>query len=176
MALRNDLYIPDVINTDAEDIARQATVSASGALPNWPAENVLNGVARPVHSATNGWRTEAAHPARLQLHWDKPEVIQEIMITLDSNLAEQIMPTLSASILASEEAGVQQALIKTLTVTLKRAGQIVAELPITDNYQRHLVVDLPEPLLADELRIDCIETNGAKVFTIFEVRAYASNK
>ncbi|WP_390409165.1 FAD-dependent oxidoreductase [Lacticaseibacillus jixiensis] len=174
LALQNDLYIPGVTNDDPQDIARRATVSASSALPEWPADHVLNGIARPVHEDTNGWRTEADRPAWLDLRWPQPQPIQQVIVTLDSNLSEQIMPTLSESILASEEVGVQQSLIKTLTVTLKRAGQVVATMPIKDNYQRHLVLNLADPVLADELCLDCLETNGAKQFTIFEVRAYAS--
>lgn len=172
LCLKADLYIPHLKNTDENDLALTATVSASSSQPDCPATNVINGVARAVGKEANCWRTIASEPAWLALDFDKMITIQQLQIKFDSNLSKEIMPSLAQHVLVGQDEVVQKSLVKDFTVEILKGGQVVAELPFTDDYLRHVTIDLPAAVKADRIRIKCFSTNGTKDFTINEVRVY----
>lgn len=66
--LRDDCYLIDLPNADAEDLARRAKVTASStdAAPGVSPEAVINGIARGTDAAPNQWRS---HPGRPMPQW-----------------------------------------------------------------------------------------------------------
>ncbi|WP_164511935.1 FAD-dependent oxidoreductase [Lacticaseibacillus daqingensis] len=172
LALREDLYLPGVRNHDPQDVARTADVQSSEALSDWPAIQVINGIARPVGDQTNGWRAPADQPQTLTLSLRRCIAIEEVIIRFDSALSMQIMPSLAANMLEGQDEKVQHTLVKDFAVELLLDGQVVATQSVRDNYLRDRRVRFDQQESCDTIRITCLATNGAETFCIFEVRAY----
>ena len=68
--------------------------------------------------------------------------------------------------------GAPAELVKDYTVTALRNGSKVWEHNVTENYQRHVVLNLPEKVTADQVQICVTATNGTEDARIFEVRIY----
>ena len=100
LLLKDDLYIPKVVNEDPEDLARTAKVSATSTVskknsPNPkdkvhpPApERVIDGISRDVGIERHCWVSDPAKPLpqALTLEFAKPVTAEEVRITFDSDL------------------------------------------------------------------------------------------
>ena len=172
--LRNDCYIPGVANRDPGDLARRASVEASGALDGHPAANVINGVSRDREGVVNCWESDGVAPEgeTLTLRLEEPAKVGQVRVTFDSNLNRAIKITLSAKRIAQQQPGVPAELVKDYEVRLLRGGETVAERRVEGNYQRLNVLDFPEAPLCDSIEIRVLSTNGYPNARIFEVRAY----
>ena len=69
--LKDDCYLPGIVNHDQNDLALKARVTAdTGSNP----EAVINGVTRNVDDDVYAW-TSAALPGKLPLQWEQPVTI-----------------------------------------------------------------------------------------------------
>ena len=170
--LRDDCYIPGIRNEDADDLLRDAQISASHALPECEAENVLSGVSRTVGEQTNCWAAYAADHPTLTLRLAAPAAVRRIQLTFDSNLSREITISINREVLGRQSAGTPPELVCSCRLVFVRDGADVRHIDIEGLWQRRCVLDLEQPILCDAIRIENIRTHGAKIIRIFEARAY----
>jgi hypothetical protein len=173
--LRDDQSIKGLKNEDPLDLARQATVTASGEDAGCQAANVINGWVRALPDYDNRWAAPLGeNGAWLELAWDKPQTIRQLQLTFDSGFQREL--TLSSS--AEANKGIirapQPETIRQYSIQYQGAeGKDWIELAsVSGNHQR-LRRHHFEPVTAKRVRIKVMETNGDKLARIFEVRCYA---
>ena len=173
LILKDDGFLPNILNQDEKDFARKATFTASSAKPNGKPQNVVNGVSRKLGDETNAWISDglSANGETLCMKLDAPRTISELRLTFDSNFAYPIRVTMSANRQAQQRIGVPPELVKDYTITAFRNGKAVYTKEIKDNHQRHNVVAIP-PTECDAVEFRFTATNGAADVTVYEVRAY----
>ena len=173
LLLKDDAFLPNILNQDEKDFARKATFTASSAKSNGTPQNVVNGVSRKLGDKTNAWISDglSANGETLCMKLDTPHTISELRLTFDSNFAYPIRVTMSANRQAQQRIGVPPELVKDYTITAFRNGKAVYTKDIKDNHQRHNVVAIP-PVECDAIEFHFTATNGAADVTVYEVRAY----
>ena len=173
LILKDDGFLPNILNQDEKDFARKATFTASSAKANGTPQNVVNGISRKLGDETNAWISDglSANGETLCMKLDAPRTISELRLTFDSNFAYPIRVTMSANRQAQQRIGVPPELVKDYTITAFRNGKAVYTKEIKDNHQRHNVVAIP-PTECDAVEFRFTATNGAADVTVYEVRAY----
>ena len=173
LILKDDGFLPNILNQDEKDFARKATFTASSSKANGAPQNVVNGVSRKLGDETNAWISDglSANGETLCMKLDAPRTISELRLTFDSNFAYPIRVTMSANRQAQQRIGVPPELVKDYTITAFRNGKAVYTKEIKDNHQRHNVVAIP-PTECDAVEFRFTATNGAADVTVYEVRAY----
>ena len=173
LILKDDGFLPNILNQDEKDFARKATFTASSAKANGAPQNVVNGVSRKLGDETNAWISDglSADGETLCMKLDAPRTISELRLTFDSNFAYPIRVTMSANRQAQQRIGVPPELVKDYTITAFRNGKAVYTKEIKDNHQRHNVVAIP-PTECDAVEFRFTATNGAADVTVYEIRAY----
>jgi len=173
LILKDDGFLPNILNQDEKDFARKATFTASSAKPNGTPQNVVNGVSRKLGDDSNAWISNglSANGETLCMKLDAPQTISELRLTFDSNFAYPIRVTMSANRQAQQRIGIPPELVKDYTITAFRNGKAVYTKEIKDNHQRHNVVAIP-PTECDAIEFRFTATNGATDVTVYEVRAY----
>ena len=173
LILKDDGFLPNILNQDEKDFARKAAFTASSAKANGAPQNVVNGVSRKLGDETNAWISDglSANGETLCMKLDAPRTISELRLTFDSNFAYPIRVTMSANRQAQQRIGVPPELVKDYTITAFRNGKAVYTKEIKDNHQRHNVVAIP-PTECDAVEFRFTATNGAADVTVYEIRAY----
>ncbi|MBN1343968.1 MAG: FAD-dependent oxidoreductase [Phycisphaerae bacterium] len=128
----------------------------------WVAENVIDGVSRPVDDETHLWASDPAKPLGQWVELDLGEArrIAEVRLTFDSAVNARYVP---AEPVAELVRGYR---------VLRAEGDRWAEvLTVTDNTRRHRVHRF-EPVTAGRIRVEVLKTWGSKSARIFEIRLY----
>ena len=172
--LKNDCYIPGAVNTDPDDMARSAKITASGSVGECYPENVISGVSRRAGEKEHIWQSQplSQRPAFLDLDLSAPRKISQVRVTFDPNLNIEIMISQTQRRLDGMIKGMPPSLVKDFTLTLFEEGKQVFCKKITENCQRLCVIDLPYAVNADRVRIGIDATYGDDTAKIFEVRIY----
>ncbi len=172
--LKNDCYIPGCRNTDPKDMARSAKITATSEKPGFEAVRVASGVSRIVGGESNLWCSDGIGPdgETLTLRLAETAEISQVRLTFDPDLSDERCISVSKAFIDKELKGVAPTLVKDFTVELVKDGQAVWSAPVTENHQRLVIVDLPQPAEADAVRIRVTATNGTADVRIFEVRIY----
>ena len=169
--LKDDCYLPGIVNHDKNDLALKAKVSAdTGSNP----EAVINGVTRNVDDDVHAW-TSAALPGKLSLQWEQPVTISEIQITFDTNLSRSIKQTMSSKRIREQTLGLPPELTRDYCVALYSQGAEVARQEVRGNHQRMNRVRFPD-VTCDRAEIVVLATYGDPQSRVFEVRAYAESR
>lgn len=173
--LRNDQTIKGLRNEDPLDLARTATVTASGAEPGGEAAQVINGWTRSLPEYPNQW-VAALGPdgAWLELAWPVAQSISQIQLTFDSGFIREL--TLSSS--DNTNKGIirapQPETVRKYTILAQADdGSEWTPLATVEGNHQRLRRHQFRAVSARRLRIHVHETNGEKVARIFEVRCYA---
>lgn len=176
--LKDDCYIPGIVNQDPGDLARIAVVSASSQIDGSPPQNVINGIARNEENRVNCWESDgiSATGESLILKFKAPIAVGQVRLTFDSNLNRPIKITLSAKRMAEQQIGVPAELVKDYSVSLSLHGTIVAQKEVSDNFQRLNVLNFKGTPVCDEVTVQVSATNGYPNVKVFEVRVYDSEK
>ena len=174
MLLKDDAYIPGILNEDPKDLARSAKVTATSAREGCPPENVINGISRDEDGHRNLWisgkgRTEGE---MLTLHLADRQPVSEVHLTFDSNFHYPIKITLSRKRQAQQRIGVPPELIRDYTVTLWQGDKKAAEQTVTENVQRKNIVTFPTTE-CDRVTVMVHKTNGSNEAHIYEIRVYS---
>ena len=174
LLLKDDCYIPGFRNTDPQDLARTAQISATSAREGFAPEKVINGVSRDENGIRNMWSSDGISPEgeTLTLKLASVKKVSQVRLTFDSNFNYPIKITLSKKRQLQQRIGVPPELVKDYTVTLWRGEQKMAEQKVTENDQRQNVVTF-EPTECDKVTITIHTTNGEKDVHIYEVRVYS---
>lgn len=171
--LKEDCFIPGFKNQDERDLARKAKVTASSQTKEGMAENVINGISRGTEESSNFWESEELTDGGevLRLEFSKPESINQVRLTFDTDLSHEIMPSISKVVLGRQVKGMPLELVKDYKVELFKNGKAVEQREIFDNIQRLNVLDF-DGAEADEVWITALKTYGLERARIYEVRIY----
>lgn len=170
--LKDDCYIPGVVNCDEEDLCRNAKVSASSWRTGCEPELVINGVARRVGDQENCWESLDLKDPSLVLELPQAAQMRQVRLTFDPNLTREIMPSMTRNVRDRQVKGLPHELVKDYSVEALLDGQVVWKKDVERNGQRLNVLDLETPTLCDTLKITVKSTYGLDAARIFEVRAY----
>lgn len=168
--LRDDQSLRGVRNEDPADLARTASVEASGELPHAPAKNVLDGWVRDVPGKEiHQWQARMGEGgAWLELRWPKPVTLREVQLTFDTGFQRELTLTSSD--------GINKAIIRAPQPETVRDYRLLAganEIAAVRNNHQRLNRHRIEPVTTDRLRIHITATNGSDLARMFEVRCYA---
>jgi len=180
--LRQDQSIRGVVGRDPDDLARTARVRASAETGEARAVLVVDGVDRDIPPDPKTGRPAEIHRwtaplgpdgAWLELAWDEPQAIGEVVLKFDTGFERELTLTASDSI--------NRGIVRAPQPETVRDFSIVATLPdgreetlaaVAGNHQRLSRVRV-EPVRARALRVVVTRTNGLAEARIFEVRCYA---
>ena len=98
--------------------------------------------------------------------------LRQIRLTLDPDLSQERCISVSKAFLDKEPLGVAPTLLRDYTVTAYLDGKAIFSTRVADNHQRLNILDLPQAVSADALRVEIQATNGSPEARIFEIRAY----
>ena len=172
--LKEDCYIPGAVNEDPDDLARAATITASGYLKGFEPSKIISGVTRGVGEETNLWQSEDMdkEDAFLKLTFGEAKDISQVRVTFDPDLNIEIMISQTKRRLEGMVKGMPPKLVKDFRVSLMHGETVVFEKTITDNAERLCIINTGEPVKADTVFIQIEATYGSKYASVFEVRVY----
>jgi hypothetical protein len=180
--LRDDQSMRHVRNEDPADLARTASITASGEAPGRPAKLIIDGVDRdyPANKDTkapaenHGWSGPMTDGrAWLQLAWDQPKTISEVILKFDTGFQRELTLTASDSHTRGTIREPQPETVRDYSVSVKNGGGEWRNVAgIAGNHQRLNKIRF-SPTAATAVRIEVTKTNGAPDARILEVRCYA---
>lgn len=170
MILKDDGFIPSLLNEDKNDIAPMATITASSYKKGYEPENIVNGISRPTDKE-NAWYSDGIleNGEWLIFNLKEKKQISQIQLTFDSGFAYPIKITLSDNRRRQQRIGVPPELVKDFTIELLSDGKTVFNKTIKGNIQRMTRVDF-EPVECDTVKIIFYSTNGCEEIRVFETR------
>lgn len=172
--LRDDAFLPGIVNSDQADLARTAHATATSKA--WDAtgpEMVLSGVSRRWGGKEHQWRSDPAAPLpqRLTLTLPRAVPLSEVRLTFDSYLEGMRVLSIEPSVRARELRGIPRTLVMDYRLELLWRGRTVHVEDVAGNYQR-LRVHRVRPVTADTIELTVLRTHGDPSARVFEVRAY----
>lgn len=170
LACEGDAFLPGVAMPQSDVTATADSEAAGG-----EAHHVQNGLTRSLSpqlhpsfaGCSNQWVSETL-PARLELRWDGPRKIRAIELTFDTGFQRELTLSMSDAFTKRMIRGPQPETVA--DYRLEAADQRIS---VTGNYQRKRVHRLPEPWVADRLRLTVERAHGVAQARVFEVRIRA---
>jgi len=169
--LKDDGFIPGVLNEDETDIAKSSLVTASSFENGFNPENVINGISRPTETLENAWHSlgMSEEGEWLNFKFKEKKCVSRVQLTFDSGFKYPIKITLSDNRRKMQRIGVPPELVKDFTVELFLCGESVMTKNVYENVLRMRRVEF-EPCLCDEVKISFHQTNGMDEVRVYEVR------
>jgi hypothetical protein len=165
--LKQDQFIPKVLNADPEDLARTAKVTASSSEAGSPPENVINGIARPWPEQSNVWRSAQgeALPQWIELALAKPMPVSMVQCVFDTDLSET---------LAKQRGSCPNGCIRNYRIEVNADGEwqtVVSEKMNFQRFRRHVFT----PVVTDRIRLTAETVQGGGPACVHEIRIYEKN-
>ncbi|MGF1680082.1 FAD-dependent oxidoreductase [Photobacterium minamisatsumaniensis] len=172
--LKDDCYLFGIQDTDPNNLALQATVTASSEQVGFEASNVINGYQRNIGDQKNLWMSEplAQSDTSLTLHFDKAINASEMVVNFDSNLSNEIMITISKPNKAAQREGFPLEIVKDYRIECLLNGESIHQQDINDNYLRHNKIIFAKPVVCDTIKLTVLTTHGDPCARIFEVKVF----
>ena len=186
--LKDDCCLLGVRNEDSADLVRRAVaITASSAQPEAGPEMVRSGQTRAVHGGEgirapagralpglHRWMSEPARglPAWLEVRWDKPVLIREVILIFDTGLHRLLTLSQADGYTRKMLWGrPQPETVRDYVIEAESDGW--RELALVEgNYQRRRAHRVDAAIPATAIRITVSATNGLDHARICEVRAY----
>jgi hypothetical protein len=171
LILEDDGYIPNVLNTDEQDLAKQANISVSSYQKGYEPENLVNGISRAEENQANAWRSGGISERGewIEFSFEKEQEISCVQLTFDSGFGKAIKITLSDNRRREQSKYLPEELVKDFSILLMKDGEVVAQKTVKDNTQRLCRVDF-EKTLCGSVKIVFNSTHGCKEIRVFEIR------
>ena len=165
--------MPNIVNTDKDDLARDAVFTATSCQAGGEPMQVINGLSRKLGDTWNGWVSDGISENGETLTMTLPgeQTLSQLRLTFWSDFSYPIRVTMAPNRQRQQRAGVPAELVKDYTVRLMLDHKVVKEITVKDNYQRLNVLNF-DSVLCDSAEITIHSTNGHSDAVIFEVRAY----
>ncbi len=90
MLLKDDVFIPYVVNEDPLDLAKKAILKSSSHTLSHQPENIINGISRSTNTHDNLWSASIEKLQWIEASWPEPIAVNEIHLKFDSNLSQEI--------------------------------------------------------------------------------------
>ncbi len=171
--LKEDVYLPGIINHDDQDLARFAYVSATSHKGDDIPERVIDGHSRHFEGKRHSWCSDGIRPQgeTLTLQWDSPVQLRQLRLTFCSDFRYPIRVTMAPARQKQQRPGTPAEIVKDYTVRFYKNGNCVDTLNINDNILRLNVLNFT-PKDCDRVDFHFQSTHGCKDVEIFEIRAY----
>ncbi|HUU29605.1 MAG TPA: FAD-dependent oxidoreductase [archaeon] len=171
--LKQDGYLLGTPNRDPEDFARTARVSSGSARKGYEAQNVTDGVARPVENKSHQWRSTSLElsDARLELDFGRMRSLRELHLTFDTNLSRHMTLTHQDSYHARMIEGPQPETVRDYRIEAFDSGSWNTVAAVSGNYQRKKV-HLFKDLRCRKIRVQVEAANGVPEARVLELRCY----
>lgn len=170
--IREDAHIPGYANTDAKDLAKSMTVTASSSTEGTRPEAVINGITRNTVDKLHYWAGKKEDNPTLRLSSNTPITLNAVELKFDSNLSGEIAMTMFNNGYFRQQFNLPDELVKDYTITFLNKNKEVHKLQIKDNHQRLCLHHLESPITCTDILINCHATYGCDEVRIFEVRVY----
>ncbi|MBQ9975475.1 MAG: discoidin domain-containing protein [Clostridia bacterium] len=171
LLLKDDCFIPSILNTDEGDLAKASKITASSFKTGYAPESLINGVSRPTDDGENAWYSDGISVSGEWLCFDLKEkkAVSEVQLTFDSGFAYPIKITMSDNRKKMQRIGVPPELVSDFTVELISDGKTVLTQSVNGNIQRMCRARLT-PTECDRIKITFKSTHGCDEIRVFEVR------
>lgn len=195
--LKQDLYIPELKNEDANDLARTATVSASSSQDriwfersssvDWAVGKFKVGFSHRKDGARSGWcYSEGASPsavvdgvsrivgdvAHAWVSDERQAMPQSLTLSWPKPvMAEEVRISFNTDFMPAHPAAMPRQLVKSYVVEILSDGKWQQVAEERENWRRLAVHGFSERRIT-AMRIVCRETWGSPSAQIFEVRVY----
>lgn len=170
--LKDDCYVASAKNTDPDDFALKAVVTASEQLDGFYANNIISGVARTVDKTSNMWKCQNKKGQWIKLDMQKKVSVKEVRLTFDSNLSQRLTISISAEVMDSHPVGVPKELVKDYDIEFYLNDTVAKTVNVKNNHMRHTICVLDNPVDCDSIIIKPLSTHGEATINLFEVRVY----
>ena len=124
----------------------------------YPAENAVNGIARPASDSPNMWISEPGMPQWLELDFSGEKSIGKVELIFDTNLDKPCY------------CGVPAECVRDYELQYLQNGHWMALIRITGNHQRRCIHSF-DPVKTEKLRLVITATNGDPCARVYEFRA-----
>lgn len=174
LLLREDQALVAIYNEDPDDVAREASVTASDETKEGPAEAVIDGYNRDIGDGhTHQWRApvDGASPW-IELRWDKPRSLGTVYLILDTGLHRKLFLTGEESARRGQVWGPQPETVAHYRIEAWTGTQWIHLAENKNNFLRLVRHHFP-PVMTDRLRVRVLRTWGDPLARIFEIRCYA---
>jgi len=170
--LRDDCYIPGVVNQDEKDLARKSKITATHALENCPAAHLISGVSRTVGEDVHCWAAKVSDQPVLTITLPTPAALKELHLKADSNLSREITISINKGVIGRQTKSTPPELLRACRIRLMKNGECVHEVQADNLYQRFNIWQLPG-VMCEQVVIDRMQTFGEETVKLFEIRLYA---
>ena len=175
--LKDDCYIPGVQNGDEADLAKAACIACSSEEVSNPCKHVINGAARNIagrESKQNSWVSGPMGGGGewLSLTFGKSITPAEVRIFFDSNLSQELTPSIESRVLKNQTPGIPATLVKDFSLEYYENGVLRLADTIKGNVQRLNICKPSQAVTCDTIKIKIHATHGDERARIFEVRVY----
>ena len=169
--IKDDCYIPGM--REKFDVYKNAKVKASSFKEGYNPENVINGYQRNFEEKINMWSSLKDDKEKsITILLENEKEIDEVIIDFNSNLSREIMITQVTQNQKNILNELPHELVKDYVLTLyNKENKIIYEKRILDNIQRHNVHKFTL-LYVKKIKVQVLETYGAKEAQIFNIKAY----
>ncbi len=166
--MRDDCYLPG-----RHLPLQQATATASSCAVGCAAEQVLDGFLRAEEGESHAWRAADDDTAPwIQVQLPEEKALRRVILRFDSNCSTHYAISISHWWHERIPGGVPKELVKDYVLEFLRDGACVHREQRRDNYQRLNVIDLPEALVCDAVRLAINATNGVRQAQVFQLELY----
>lgn len=187
--LRDDCFLPGIMNTDPQDLARNASIRAASHTESGSPLNIISGATRCVHGV-NGVRPELRQtgvhrwmsdpheglPTWVELAWDTPQKLDTVQIIFDTGMHRALTQTYLNDFYGSELIwGPQPETVRkyALSYASMNSDEFIPLVDETDNYQRRRVHHF-QTIETNRLRLFIEETWGLDHARVCEIRCYGT--
>lgn len=184
--LRDDCYLIGLQNEDPNDLARQATISASAEAEGFAAAEVVSGQTRAVHGragapasrankGSHRWMTPVSEnePAVIHLDWQSPVRIAEVQLIFDTGLHRHLTLSQHDGYTSRMTWGSAQAeTIRDYKIEVLQGEEWETAVDVAGNFQRRRVHEIEAGIETSALRVSVLATNGASGARLCEIRVY----
>lgn len=174
--LRDDQTIRGARNQDPLDLARSATVSASGSNSESDPANVIDGQVRDLPGQWNHRWGAPLGPegAWLQLEWSAPPTLRRVQLTFDTGFERELTLSQEDSVTRRTIRAPQPETVRDYELLVRAPGSTewVSLVRVTENHQRLRRHEFPARAVT-ALRLRITRTNGDPLARVFEIRCYA---
>ncbi|MFR9519384.1 MAG: FAD-dependent oxidoreductase [Rikenellaceae bacterium] len=167
--LRQDYYIPYIVEKDIDNKAKSAQITASST-SSGSIENLLDGVARDEQGECHHWQSLGTE-AVLNLSWKKPISISSIEMKFETNLFRPLMMHKNVKKNFNQTPGVPPELVRSFTIEAKIGKEWQQVAKVEENIVRYVRVDL-EQVKTDAIRVRLHDTYGDNNIKMYHLGIY----
>lgn len=172
--LADGAYLLYVRNTDPNDLARSAVVTASSSAGDaFAPEKVIDGIGHPDTEDSHSWRSDPARglPAWIELRWPQPVEIDRVQIVFDTDFGSKLALTQEPSYRAKTRPVPRAITVKDFRVEVESPDgpNWITVGSVQGNYQRLVRLRFPG-VKTRALHVVADSTWGVEYASILEIR------